>query len=625
MGTDLTPLPTELGFSFPNLIQPLETEIGIVSNYVGAVSNGVVSYIDARLDTGVLITNVLKENLNFSIVSQDFRNTYAYLLGGTQQLYSGYTTNYVTRTNIINTITNVYVDEEYVLTPSGAVTNSSDGSQAGAALVPVLQYNQEITKTNFVYVNTNTHYTARALLTLAAALGATNDAVGIFGDTHFNLVQEIAEFKQMNTEYVDLPTNLVYNTPNLLLDLEDDILGEVGDEINERTQPTDGLFIPVYTENSGQDAIVSFTNKYQYLDVQNNVTIYFESPPSSKNYDLYLWVKGNTNYTISYDTSFVLLDTNAVDLSNTNITALYRYYNNPFSSIWYEKYVSPDVLTAPPPPPTPVTITASGGTETVNTDNYKVHTFNSDGNFDVTAAPEGATIEVLLVGGGGGGGSYIGGGGGGGGFRTYTLSITNGSYGVVVGAGGGQASAGSASSISVLGTTYSAPGGGAGGGQSTATSGGCGGGGGSSQDAYSAGKSGSIGGSGGNGAWQAGAGGGGKLNGASATQRRGGNGGTGFDTKFRTGSAGSTEYFAGGGGGGSRDSGDTGESVGSGGAGGGGRGGWNDGNDADGQQAGNGTANTGGGGGGGGYPGTNSSGNGGSGGSGVVIIKYPAS
>jgi hypothetical protein len=86
-------------------------------------------------------------------------------------------------------------------------------------------------------------------------------------------------------------------------------------------------------------------------------------------------------------------------------------------------------------------LSATGGTVTTD-GNYKIHTFTSNGTFEITSLgnPDN-NIEYLIVGGGGAGGgsSYFdngGGGGGGGVLRGNTTSATIGTYGVVVGAGG---------------------------------------------------------------------------------------------------------------------------------------------------------------------------------------------
>ena len=46
---------------------------------------------------------------------------------------------------------------------------------------------------------------------------------------------------------------------------------------------------------------------------------------------------------------------------------------------------------------------ASGGTESTS-GGYKIHKFTSTGNFIVSSAPAGSTVDVLVIAGGGGGG-----------------------------------------------------------------------------------------------------------------------------------------------------------------------------------------------------------------------------
>ena len=86
-------------------------------------------------------------------------------------------------------------------------------------------------------------------------------------------------------------------------------------------------------------------------------------------------------------------------------------------------------------------MSATGGTESSfasGSENYKLHTFTSDGTFTVTGS---GIVDYLIVGGGGGGGcgeSSGGGhaGGGGGGVITGTIRIPVGVYTVTVGDGG---------------------------------------------------------------------------------------------------------------------------------------------------------------------------------------------
>lgn len=85
-------------------------------------------------------------------------------------------------------------------------------------------------------------------------------------------------------------------------------------------------------------------------------------------------------------------------------------------------------------------IAATGGSVTTS-GNYKYHTFTSDDNFVVTAAPTGKYIDVLLVGGGGASGGNYSGGGGGGVIINENVSIGLGSYGIVIGNAGSGAGA----------------------------------------------------------------------------------------------------------------------------------------------------------------------------------------
>ena len=258
------------------------------------------------------------------------------------------------------------------------------------------------------------------------------------------------------------------------------------------------------------------------------------------------------------------------------------------------------------------TFSVTGGTVTTYTDagtTYKVHTFTSSGDFEVTGS---GSVDYLIVAGGGGGKSYGNtdgsGGGGAGGFLCSVdtsggpstalsqMTLIQSIYYVVVGAGGGGDGGTGNDSIFNQLTAFGGGGGGGGGG----ISGGDGG------------SGGGVGGSGtanqgndgapyvGNGS----AGGGGASETGFYSASGGGNGGDGLQTSIRTGTS---EYFAGGGGGGGYDN----ASGGLGGLGGGGDGGSKTINGQDG------TSNTGGGGG-----GSKSVTTSGAGGSGIVIIRY---
>lgn len=87
--------------------------------------------------------------------------------------------------------------------------------------------------------------------------------------------------------------------------------------------------------------------------------------------------------------------------------------------------------------PTNPIMAATGGDVTIDGD-YKIHTFNTDGTFSVTA---GGLMDVLCVGGGGGAGfsniNHYHGGGGGASLPVQMFSnFTPGDYAVVVGVGG---------------------------------------------------------------------------------------------------------------------------------------------------------------------------------------------
>lgn len=273
-------------------------------------------------------------------------------------------------------------------------------------------------------------------------------------------------------------------------------------------------------------------------------------------------------------------------------------------------------------------IEATGGTLT-DVGGYRYHTFTSTGTFEVTAAPQDASVEYLVLSGGGGGGGASSaaaisnggaGGGGAGGLVFGSTTITDNTYSVTVGAGGGggdTSNNGTKGGSSSFASFASAEGGGygAGGENLAGGNGACGGGG-----SENSGGTGSIGFNGGNSSgsnpYGGGGGGMGQAGTASTDQDALGTGGDGIDTYSAWASATSTGaagYYAGGGGGGM---GKGGGDVAPGGQGGGGDGA-NESLDAV-----AGTANTGGGGGGGKDISTSVR-FGANGGSGVVIIRYP--
>lgn len=265
-------------------------------------------------------------------------------------------------------------------------------------------------------------------------------------------------------------------------------------------------------------------------------------------------------------------------------------------------------------------VVATGGTVTDITQdgiNYRVHTFTSNGTFEVTLGGE---VEYLVVGGGGGGGAGIFspwgvGGGGAGGFVENIFKVIPNTFSVVVGDGGAtQTSEGQkgnpGSNSSVFGVIALGGGGGQGNWSfNNRDDGGSGGGGATSGGAGLQPGSASSG-FGNNGGlafndnpFNGGGGGGANAAGQNATSTKGGDGGAGRPSSI----TGTSVTYAGGGGGGSNGS-----AGGGGGSGGGGAGNNSSGNGFPG------TANTGGGGGGSGPTPIN----GGAGGSGIVIVRY---
>jgi hypothetical protein len=196
-----------------------------------------------------------------------------------------------------------------------------------------------------------------------------------------------------------------------------------------------------------------------------------------------------------------------------------------------------------------------GVTSIYNT--YKIHTFNTPGTATFTVTPPNAlTVKVLVVGGGGGGGGttnlYGGGGGAGGLVYSRAMSLTPGTYQVVVGAGGPTDTVGGNSTFNGL-VAY---GGGYGGASTTAGgNGGCGGGGGGALNSVGGTGSQGFGGSSGYAQYVGGGGGGGMGTAGASTRSNNGNnstsvngfqGGDGVQVQI----TGTPTYYAGGGGGG---------------------------------------------------------------------------
>jgi len=82
---------------------------------------------------------------------------------------------------------------------------------------------------------------------------------------------------------------------------------------------------------------------------------------------------------------------------------------------------------------------ATGGNTHVQdgSTDYKVATFTSGGDFEVTTLGDDAVVEYLVIAGGGGGGASRAGGGGAGGYRTATgFSVSATTYTITIGGGG---------------------------------------------------------------------------------------------------------------------------------------------------------------------------------------------
>jgi hypothetical protein len=266
---------------------------------------------------------------------------------------------------------------------------------------------------------------------------------------------------------------------------------------------------------------------------------------------------------------------------------------------------------------------SGGGVGTTGSKRY--HVFNSSGTFTVPSGMTLTNVEYLIIAGGGGGGTQGGGGdnsagGGAGGYRSSvigegsgggagaesTMTLSAGSYSVVVGAGGATDNNGSNSSfngITAIGGGTENASGGSGGGKRGNTDG-SGAGSGTSGQGYAGGDR-VAGGNGGG--WYGGGGGGANEAGNTDGTSHGGDGKTSSIT-------GSGVSRGGGGAGGNENSSNPGN----------GGGGHNNGSNGTNSVAScSGAANTGGGGGGLRW-GTNNAvgGDGGTGGSGVVIIRY---
>ena len=122
-----------------------------------------------------------------------------------------------------------------------------------------------------------------------------------------------------------------------------------------------------------------------------------------------------------------------------------RFNTDQGSVEWYDELTDVWVPISEPP-----VVIASGGTVTdIEQDGrlFRVHTFTSDGTFDVA---RGGNVDVLIVGGGGSGGNGRAGGGGGGGVLNSFATVAVGAHQVTVGAGGLQSATGTSSTFVTL-------------------------------------------------------------------------------------------------------------------------------------------------------------------------------
>lgn len=445
MDTDLAPLPTSLDFSFPNILQPLSTEISIVSNYVGtrigSASNSLVSYINTRIDN-VQVSSVLSTiDQNFLVLSNSFNNLEAYFYGGTA--YTNWSFVPYTLTNDVGTILTNF---SFVVSTNGAVNYSAVTGASPLALTTYIEDGFNRTSNNFVFANTNTYLTTNLFLILA-------DLLELSDETRSNYVNWVSSYRKMDTSFSELPvdTSFVFPSAFQRLDSEIDVLGDQisADSVDSFLQIGEG------TTNINVDYRLG---KHQYLNVTSGVTITFlpnQSIDKAENFSL--WVNNTDAYTINWATNAIKLADEAaanVKSGNTNSFKL-SYYASPFDGLWWEKLDLPrlsngtaavvsSVSTSAPPPSS----LGDGGNVVARGSwlgaPHMFHYYLTNSTF---VPATNMLIDLLLIGGGGGGGSgsalasgtYHGGGGGGGAEQLVfnRISVTSGTtYTVTIGAGG---------------------------------------------------------------------------------------------------------------------------------------------------------------------------------------------
>lgn len=407
------------------------------TNIVDAVYSNGQWFINIYNNTNFLFVKDLVTNLNynFSLTSNDFEVLQAYLLGG----------------SVSNMFTNV--------------TWSTSGNATNSALVPALQYNQNITKTNFMMVNTNTHLTTNIFISVVGQmLGMSQYATF---STNFsaqeleyhirytNFLYNISRYVQMETGYTDLPTNLNFTFPDLFVPIKDEI-GGIGYIIGN-PDPTYFYGIP----NATGTVYVSHTNgTKQYITIaSDNVNISLNDPPEGTPFTIDLWVRNRGSTNITFTGSFRPAS-NASDISGKTNIAFNKYHSTPFSdpSLWYEEVVALDtgsVATVSPPVTTNIGLATFTGntncvveitTNLVDGVSSRIYTFYPSNNFEnayITFTTTSTAYYGVTIIGGGASGHYgrptiFSGGGGGGGqiFHNNSVGLAPGSFPIVIGAGG---------------------------------------------------------------------------------------------------------------------------------------------------------------------------------------------
>jgi len=216
------------------------------------VSNAAsVIALDTRIDETQLAVALQTVNTNLAIIAQDFSNLDSYLLGGPSLVYSmtpEVVTQYVGTTP--------YVITNYTVTTDSSTTWSTTGSDTNAALIPALQYNQDVAATNFALANTNTYVTTNMF-------GLVGQALGLSGTNLSNFTGWMDAYQQMNLGYTALPTNLVFSIPSVLIPVETNI-GTITNWASGGAVPSG--WIDIEALNNNFDAISNdFANLETYL------------------------------------------------------------------------------------------------------------------------------------------------------------------------------------------------------------------------------------------------------------------------------------------------------------------------------------------------------------------------